>query len=39
MDNVVKWKYFEADVHLKNPIDNLYQDGLCDHVVVVHILS
>ena len=37
-------QYFEAGVHIMNPIKNLYQDGLgrtiqtLDHVVVVHIL-
>ena len=41
---VVRCKYFEAGVHIKNPIKNSYQDGLgrmtqtLDHVVVVHIL-
>ena len=44
LENVVSCKYFEADVHIKNPIKNSYQDGLgrttqtLDHVVVVHIL-
>ena len=44
LKNVVRWKYFEVGVHIKNPIKNLYQDGLgrmpqaSDHVVVVHIL-
>jgi hypothetical protein len=45
LENVVRCKYFEAEgVHIKNPIKNLYQDGLgrmtptLDHVVVVHIL-
>jgi hypothetical protein len=44
LENVVRCKYFEADVLIKNPIKNLYQDGLdrttqtLDHVVVVHIL-
>jgi hypothetical protein len=43
-ENVVRCKYFEAGVHIKNPIKNSYQDGLgrttqtLDHVVVVHIL-
>ena len=43
-ENVVRCKYFEADVHTKNLIKNSYQDGLgrttqtLDHVVVVHIL-
>ena len=41
LENVVRCKYFEADVHIKNPIKNSYQDGLSrttqtlDHVVVV----
>ena len=44
LENVVRCKYFEADVHIKNSIKNSYQDGLgrttqtLDHVVVVHIL-
>jgi hypothetical protein len=39
LDNVVRCKYFEARVHIKNPIKNTYQDGqTLDHVVVVHIL-
>ena len=45
LESVVRCKYFEAGVHIKNPIKNLYQDGLgrttsqtLDHVVVVHIL-
>ena len=44
LENVVKCKYFEAGVHIKNPIKNSFQEGLCrmtqtlDHVVVVHIL-
>jgi hypothetical protein len=44
LENVVRCKYFEADVHIKNPIKNSYQDDLgrtdqtLDHVVVVHIL-
>ena len=44
LENVVRCKYFEAGVHIKNPIRNSYQDGLgwttetLDHVVVVHIL-
>jgi hypothetical protein len=43
-NNVVRCRYFEAGVHIKNPIKNSYQDGLgrttqtLDHVVVVHIL-
>ena len=41
LENVVRCKYFEAGIHIKNPIKNLYQDGLgrttqtLDHVVVV----
>jgi hypothetical protein len=44
LENVVRCKYFEAGVHIKNQIKNSYQDGLgrttqtLDHVVVVHIL-
>ena len=44
LENVVKCKYFEAGVLIKNQIKNSYQDGLgrptqtLDHVVVVHIL-
>ena len=44
LENVVRCKYFEACVHVKNPIKNSYQDGsgrttqTLDHVVVVHIL-
>ena len=44
LENVVRCKYFEAGVHIKNPIKNSYQDDLgrttqtLDHVVVVHIL-
>jgi hypothetical protein len=44
LENVVRCKYFEAGVHIKNPIKNSYQYGLgrttqtLDHVVVVHIL-
>jgi hypothetical protein len=44
LENVVRRKYFEAGVHIKNPIKNSYQDGsgrttpTLDHVVVVHIL-
>ena len=44
LENVVRCKYFEVGVHIKNPIENSYQDGLnrttrtLDHVVVVHIL-
>ena len=44
LENVVWCKYFEAGVHINNPIKNSYQDGLgrmtqtLDHVVVVHIL-
>ena len=43
LENVVRCKYFEAGVHIKNPI-RTHQDGLgrttqtLDHVVVVHIL-
>ena len=39
-----KIKYFEAGVHIKNPIKNSYQHGLgrttqtLDHVAVVHVL-
>ena len=44
LENVVRCKYFEAGVHMKNPINNSYQDGLgrtiqtLDHAVVVHVL-
>ena len=44
MENVLRCKYVEAGVHIKNPIKNSYEDGLgrttqtLDHVVVVHIL-
>jgi len=44
LENVVRCKYFEESVHIKNPIKNSYQDDLrrmtqtLDHVVVVHIL-
>ena len=44
VENVVRCKYFEMGVHIKNPIKNSYQDGLgrttqtLDHVVVIHIL-
>ena len=44
LENVVRCKYFEACVHIKNPIKKSYQDGLgkttqtFDHVVVVHVL-
>ena len=44
LENVVRCKYFEAGVHIKNLIKNSYQDGLSRttqtlyHVVVVHIL-
>jgi hypothetical protein len=44
LENVVRCKHFEADVHVMNPIKNSYQDGLgrttqtLDHVVVVHII-
>ena len=43
-ENVVRCKYFEAGVHIENPIKNSYQDDLgrmtqtLDHVVGVHIL-
>jgi hypothetical protein len=44
LENVVRCKYFKANVHIKNPIKKSYQDSLgrttqtLDHVVVVHIL-
>ena len=44
LETVVRCKYFEAGVHIKNPFRNSYQDGLgrttqtLDHVVVVPIL-
>jgi hypothetical protein len=44
LENVVRYKYFEAGVHIKNSMKNSYRDGLgrmtqtLDHVVVVHIL-
>jgi hypothetical protein len=44
LKNVVRCTYYEAGVHIKNPIKNSYQDGFgrttqtLDHVVVVHIL-
>ena len=44
LEYVVRCKYFEAGLHIKNPIKNSYEDGLgrtaqtLDHVVVVHIL-
>jgi hypothetical protein len=45
LENVVRCKYFETGVHIKNPIKKKsYKDGLdrttqtLDHVVVVHIL-
>jgi hypothetical protein len=44
LENVVRCKYFEVGVYIKNLIKNSYQDGLgrttqtLDHVVVVHIL-
>jgi hypothetical protein len=45
LETVVKCQYFEAGVHIMNPIKNSYQeDGLgrttqtLDHVAVVHIL-
>ena len=28
LENVVRWKYFEGGVHMKNPIKNSYQGGL-----------
>ena len=28
LENVVRCKYFEAGVYIKNPIKNSYQDGL-----------
>ena len=28
LENVVRCKYFEAGVHIKNPITNSYEDGL-----------
>ena len=40
LENVVRCKYFDAGVHIKNPIKNPYQDDLgrmtqtLDHVVV-----
>ena len=43
LENVVRCKYFEAGVQIKNLIKNSYQDGLgrstqtLDHVIVVHI--
>jgi hypothetical protein len=44
LENVVRCKYFEAGVHIKNPIKNSNRDGsgrtlqTLDHVIVVHIL-
>ena len=44
LEKAVRCKYFEAGVHIKNPIENSYQDGLgrmtqtLHHVVVVHVL-
>ena len=44
LEKIVRCKYFEAGVHIKNPIKNSYQDGLgrmtqtFDHVVVAHVL-
>ena len=41
LEHAVRGKYFEAGVHIKNPIKNSYQDGLgrttqtLNHVVVV----
>ena len=43
LENAVRCKYFEVGVHIKNPINNSYQDGLgrttqiLEHVVAVHI--
>jgi hypothetical protein len=43
LESVVRCKYFEAGVHIKNPIKNSYQDGISrttqtlNHVGVVHI--
>ena len=43
LEIVVRCKYFEEGVHIKNPNKNSYQDGLgrttqiVDHVVKVHI--
>jgi hypothetical protein len=44
LENVVRCKYFEACIHIKNPIKNSYQNDsgrttqTLDHVDVVHIL-
>ena len=44
LENVLRCKYFDVGVHIKNPMKKSYQDGLgrstqtLDHVVVVHIL-
>ena len=44
LENVLRCKYLEVGVHIKNPIKNLHQDGLgrttqtLDQFVVVHIL-
>ena len=41
LENVVRCNYFEAGVHIKNPMKNSYEDGsgrttqTLDHVVVV----
>jgi hypothetical protein len=41
LENAVRCRYFEAGVHINNPIKNSYQDGLgrntqtVDNVVVV----
>jgi hypothetical protein len=40
LENVVRCKYLEAGVHIKNPIRNSYQDGLgrttqtLDHILI-----
>ena len=40
LENIVRCKYFEEGVHIKNPIKNSYEDDLgrttqtLDHVVV-----
>ena len=45
LENIVRCKYFEAGVHIKNPIKNSCQDGLgrttqtLEHVVVIHKLT
>ena len=28
LENVVRWQYFEGGIHIKNTIENAYQDGL-----------